>query len=98
MNFRIVLGEVPEPEHMPVGRAYKDDLSVAIVQPRTPLGRLLQKLPQALTYQEWEKLIKAFKGLKINPRLAWESPEKHLPEKYWTTPVTTEIIPPELRA
>lgn len=98
MNFRIVLGEVPEPEHMPVGRAYKDDLTIAIVQPKTLLGHLIKTLPHAVTYREWEALISNLEGPNLNPRLAWENPDNHIPDTYWNTPVTQEIIPPKLRA
>lgn len=98
MEFRIVLGEVPEPEHMPVGRAYKDDLSIAIVQPQTPLGHLMKNLPRAVTYQEWETLINNMEDRNLNPRLAWENPDTHIPDTYWDISVTQETIPPKLRA
>lgn len=96
-NFRIIIGEVPEPDFLPIGKIYRPGLVIAVLHPYTSTVHLVHSIKKAITLPEWRQWVAAFKDSKIDPVLSYEDPETHLPEKYWRMAVTSENIPPALR-
>lgn len=97
MDFRIILGQVPESEHMPIGKVYRPGKTIAVIQPHIETPLLIRSLRKAITFPEWTQWVNSFGDPELDPKLAWEDPEAYLPEKYWKIPVTWDNIPPALR-
>lgn len=97
MKFKLVLGQVPEPEHMPIGRAYRHDMAIGIVDPSTSTPHLIRSIPKEIQLPEWEQWISAFNDPTVDPYLSWVDPENHLPERYWRMPISPESIPLAVR-
>lgn len=98
LSFRIILGEVPDPDHIPIGKIYRPGgLVIAVLQPQIDPIHLVRSARKAITLPEWRQWVAALQDPNIDPTLSWHNPEEYLPKPYWEWKVIQENIPPDLR-
>lgn len=95
--FKLTLAEVPNPTHMPIAKIYRPGLTVAVIQPLANMEHVIRNIRAAIDYNDWLQWLQALNDPEINPVLAWEDPEKHIPEYYWKLKAIPENIVPSLR-
>lgn len=96
LNFKITLGEVPDPDHMPIGMVYSPTQSIAVIQPQTEIPHLIRSLKSAIKYTDWNQWMTSAKHLNINPQTSWENPNS-LTDKLRHLKTVEDMIPPEIR-